>query len=98
MHTVADGLKCLARGFRIDLVGSEKLLQACARDTCPAIFAESQLLTQNMRSANKIKKKVIMKILRFLGEATIMFSKSYSNLFLHKLLGVMNIPPVINIL
>lgn len=57
MHTVADGLKCLARGFRIDLVGSEKLLQACARDTCPAIFAESQLLTQNMRSANKIKKK-----------------------------------------
>lgn len=55
MHTVADGLKCLACEFRIDLVGSEKLLQACARDVCPAIFAESQLLTNNMKTANKMK-------------------------------------------
>lgn len=56
MHTGAHGLECLAREFRIDLVGSEKLLQACARDICLAIFAESQLLTHNMRSANKMKK------------------------------------------
>lgn len=55
IHTVADGLKCLAHEFRIDLVGSEKLLQACAGDICLAIFAESQLLTHNMRSANKMK-------------------------------------------
>lgn len=46
----------LARELGIDLVGSEKLLQACARDICPAIFAETQLLTHNMRSANKMKK------------------------------------------
>lgn len=91
MRTVAHGLKCLACEFGIDLVGSEKLLQACARDICPAIFAESQLLAHSMRCANNMEKNVIMKTLHFLRKATIMFSKSYSILFLHKLFRVMNI-------
>lgn len=56
MRTVAHGLKCLACEFGIDLVGSEKLLQACARDICPAIFAESQLLAHSMRCANNMGK------------------------------------------
>lgn len=59
---MAASFKFLAPKFAIDFVGSGEVLNAGARDICPAIFAEPQTtINIHMTSTNKMKKIIIIK-------------------------------------